>query len=156
MAQKTNIIFLLTILVGCTSTNVITNDLTGQEIKHKYSKLQSFIYTFENEEQDGALTDTYVEIYKVNNQKCAIVGRTFGDSVVGGSETLIFFKNRKLLSATLRPFGILGLKDDGIKSTNPNEVAYSEPFPSDEVKSMLETSFNGYLKKLNKNTLSKC
>lgn len=135
--KKTNIslTFLLTVLVGCASTNVISNDLTGQEIKNKYIKLQSFIYTFENEEQDEALTDTYVEIYKANNQKCVIVGRTFGDSGAGGSETLIFFKNQKLLSATLRPFDILGLKD-GIKSTNPNEVDYSEPFPSDEVKSI--------------------
>ena len=43
--------FLLVILVGCTSTNVASNNITGQDIKQQYNKLQNFIYSFENEEQ---------------------------------------------------------------------------------------------------------
>ena len=86
--------FLLVILVGCTSTNVASNNITGQDIKQRYNKLQNFIYSFENEEQDGAITERNIDIYVINNQQCAIVGRTFGDSGLGGSETLIFFKNK--------------------------------------------------------------
>lgn len=148
--------FLLVILVGCTSTNVASNNITGQDIKQRYNKLQNFIYSFENEEQDGAITETNVDIYVINNQQCAIVGRTFGDSGLGGSETLIFFKNKKILSATLTPFSIVGLKDDGVKITNPKSVSYLEPLPNNEVKTMLEEDFQGYLKQMNKNTFSKC
>ena len=148
--------FLLVILVGCTSTNVASNNITGQDIKQQYNKLQNFIYSFENEEQDGAITETNVDIYVINNQQCASVGRTFGDSGLGGSETLIFFKNKKIFSATLTPFSIVGLKDDGIKITNPKSVSYLESFPNNEVKTILEEDFLGYLKQMNKNTLSKC
>lgn len=149
-------IFLLIILFGCTSTDVASNNITGQDIKQRYNKLQSFIYSFENEEQDGAITETSVDVYVINNQQCAIVGRTFGDSGVGGSETLIFFKNKKMLSASLTPFSIVGLKDDAIKITKPKSISYSEPFPNEEVKTMLEEDFKGYIKQINKNTLNNC
>lgn len=149
-------IYLFAILIGCTSTSVISKDLTGQEVIKNYNKLQNFVYSFENEELGGAMTETYVNVYKISNQKCAIVGRTFGDSGFGGSETLIYFKNKKMLSASLRPFSILGRKDDRVKNIQPKSVSYLKPFPSSSVKSILEESFKGYLKKMNKNTLKDC
>ena len=90
--NNTFLVFLSAILLGCTSTNVVSKSITGQDIKQKYNKLQSFIYSFENEEQDGAITETDVDVYLINSQQCAIVGRTFGDSGLGGSETLIIFQ----------------------------------------------------------------
>ena len=75
---------------------------------------------------------------------------------MGFKETSDKFKNKKILSATLTPFSIVGLKDDGVKITNPKSVSYLEPLPNNEVKTMLEEDFQGYLKQMNKNTFSKC
>ncbi|WP_445116374.1 hypothetical protein [Acinetobacter sp. WZC-1] len=82
--------FLLVVLFGCTSTNMTSKNITGQDIEQRHNKLQSFIYFFENEEQDGAITETKVDIYMINNQQCAIVGKTFGDSGFGGIAKCIF------------------------------------------------------------------
>lgn len=156
--KKINIIsiILFSILLGCSSTNVISKDLTGQDIKQRYNSLQSFTYSFENEEQDGAITETQVNVYMIGNKSCAIVGRTFGDSGFGGSETLILFKNKNLISAILRPFAIVGLKDNGVKNTKPNEVSYEPSFPNKEVILLLDKDFKNYLKQMNKKTLRQC
>ncbi|MBI0393934.1 hypothetical protein [Acinetobacter bereziniae] len=149
-------ICLLVISAGCNSTNLFSKNLTGQDLKYKYKKIESFIYSFENDELDGAITETYVNVYKIKNKKCVILGRTYGDSGYGGSEDLIFFKNKELLSATLRPFIISNIRDNNVKTNDPKQVNYEEPFPNKDVKSILEKKFQGYLKKMDKVTLRKC
>ena len=95
-----------------------------------------------------------MSIYKINKNNCVIVSKVDGDSGAYGSEDILYFYNAKFLSGYSLSYSYTYLNSSGTKKSN--KPSYMEIIDDSENTKVLRTDFKNYLKKMNKNTLSKC
>ena len=138
---------------SCIAQAKIQNKYTGYEINHMFKSLQNFIVDYEVE-NGGPVLDNKVSIYRINKNHCVIISKVDGDSGGYGSEDLLYFYNSKFLSGYSLSYSYTYLNSKGTKKSN--KPSYMEIIDDSENTKVLRTDFKNYLKKMNKNTLSKC
>ena len=137
---------------GCINNQVLAFTYTGAEIINKFSKIQSITIPYEYE--DGRISDKNATIYKMKNRECVIVAVLNNESNFGGYEDVIYFSNKKMQSGYTRSFFSIFIDKEATKKSK--KINYDEFMNDFDTQSELRTDFIKYLKKMNKNTLSKC
>ena len=138
-------------IVGCINNHVLAYTYTAVEISNKFNELQSIIIPYEYE--DGRISDKNAIIYKMKNNECAIVAVLNNESNFGGYEDVIYFSNKKMQSGYTRSFFYIFIDKEATKKSK--KINYDEFMNDFDTQSELRTDFIKYLKKMNKNTLSK-
>ena len=147
-------LFLITLLFSCCIAQAkFQSKYTGYDMSKTFKSLQNFTTDYEVE-NGGPVLDNKVGIYRINKNHCVIISKVDGDSGGYGSEDLLYFYNSKFLSGYSLSYSYTYLNSKGTKKSN--KPSYMEIIDDSENTKVLRTDFKNYLKKMNKNTLSKC
>ena len=133
---------------GCVAKMAKPYNYTGFELDKKFKKLEESTLTYEaDDENGGGIYSDEVKIYKSNNNQCVIISKINGDSGVYGTERILFFYNSKFKDGYMWVYSHV--------SSN-KKINYIELISNKETQDALQKDLKIYLKKVNKNTLSKC
>ncbi|WP_445116377.1 hypothetical protein [Acinetobacter sp. WZC-1] len=148
------ILFFISLMVSsCFTMSINYEKYTGEEINKKFKKIQESTLDFEAE-NDGAIYEDNISIYKIDKKLCVIISKIDGDSGVYGTERILYFNNLKYRSGYLNTFAYVFLNNDESKRTN--KTKYIERINDSEVQKELNKDFMNYRKFLKESTLKSC